>query len=317
MAGNEKNDERTGMTPSEKFFFDLNGFLVVRGVLSPDFINEANAAIDAHCNDIKERLDPELRNTKPGSPFAGEMDKGRRDLGGMLSWPEPDRKPFRELLSHPKLLPYLLDLCGQGYRMDHLPLLISQHKGSEGFKLHGGPVLSSGRFNPTLQYRCFNGELYNSLLAMSVQLSDHNEGDGGFCVVRGSHKMNFPPPEDFIHGAEAQEHLFQPVTKKGDVVFFSEATVHGAMPWKADHERRILLYRFAPSTAAYGRTYAPEWPQEMLQGLTPNQRAVLEPPYANRLDRPIVSAGAQVPSILSRPDAKKDFDKEVFGTTYF
>jgi hypothetical protein len=30
------------------------------------------------------------------------------------------------------------------YRMDHLPLIIGQHHGSEGFALHGGP-LSPGR----------------------------------------------------------------------------------------------------------------------------------------------------------------------------
>merc|ERR1740138_1306291 len=99
--------------------------------------------------------------------------------------------------------------------------------------------------------------------------------------------MNFPMPETFMHGEgeDAQEHFYQPVTKAGDVVFFSEATVHGALPWRADHERRVVLYRFAPATVAYGRSYSPTWPAEMLQGLTSLQRAVLEPPYADRLDR--------------------------------
>ena len=47
-----------------------------------------------------------------------------------------------------------------------------------------------------------------------------------------------------------REHVYQPVTKAGDVVFFSEATVHGAAPWTAEHQRRIALYRFAPSEIA-------------------------------------------------------------------
>ena len=38
------------------------------------------------------------------------------------------------------LLPYLVELCGPGYRMDHLPLVITSQKGSEGFHLHGGPL---------------------------------------------------------------------------------------------------------------------------------------------------------------------------------
>jgi len=306
------------MTPAERFFFDLNGFLVVRGVLTQEEVAAANAAVDAHSGDIRERLDQDLRNTKPNSALEGDALKGRRDLGGMLGWDPPHREPFRNLLAHPRLVPYLTDLCGAGYRLDHLPLLISQQRGSEGFKLHGGPLTSSGDFNPMLQYRCVNGKFYNSLLAMSVQLSDHNDGDGGFCVVRGSHKMNFTPPDAFVHGDDFREHLHQPVSRSGDVIFFSEATVHGALPWTAEHERRVALYRFAPCAAAYGRSYSPSWPTAMLDGMTARQLAVMEPPYAERLDRPLISADPEeAPKLCSRSAAKKQFDREVFGTEYF
>lgn len=33
--------------------------------------------------------------------------------------------------------------------------------------------------------------MYNPLLAVSVQLSDAKEGDGGYVVIRGSHKARF------------------------------------------------------------------------------------------------------------------------------
>lgn len=282
------------MSDEEKFFFDLNGFLHVRGALSKDLIDRMNEAITAHSSEIKEREDGDLRNTRSGSALSGDGHTGRRDLGGMLGWPKPHCQPFREVLAHPKLLPYLVELCGAGYRMD-------------------------GAFNPTLQYRCVNGQFYNSLLGMSVQLVDHGPGDGGFCVIRGSHKSNFPVPGDFLHGGgeEAKAHFYQPETRAGDVVFFSEATVHGAMAWTAEHERRIALYRFAPATVAYGRSYAPQWPQEMLEDLTPAQRAVLEPPYAGRLDRPVLRPGVEEPVVESRAAKKKKFDEEVFGTKYF
>ncbi|CAJ1418939.1 unnamed protein product [Effrenium voratum] len=307
------------MSQDEKFFFDLNGFLHVRGALSADEVRQMNEAIDAHSESIKERVDSGLRNTRSGTPLAGDGSTGRRDLGGMLGWPKPHCLPFRKLLSHPNLVPYLLELCGAGFRMDHLPLVITSKKGSEGFHLHGGPLTEDGQFNPTLQYRCVNGQFYNSLMGMSVQLVDHRKGDGGFCVIRGSHKLNFPVPNHFLHGSgpEAEAHFYQPETRAGDVIFFSEATVHGAMAWTAEHERRIALYRFAPATVAYGRSYTPQWPQEMLDDLTPTQRAVLEPPYAGRLDRPIVQPGSEEPEFQSRAAKKKKFDEEVFGTKYF
>jgi len=308
----------SGLSDAERFFFDLNGFITVKGLLSPAEVKACNNAIDVHAAEIRSREDETLRNTKEGTPLRGDGTTPRKELGCMLSWPEPHCTPFRHLLAHPRIVPYLNDLCGSGFRMDHLPLLIVQKKGGEGFHLHGGPLHDDGRFNPTLQYRCEKGEFYNSLLAMSVQLVDHNEGDGGFCVARGSHKMNFPMPDAFRHGQDFQEHLYQPTTKAGDVVFFSEATVHGALPWVGEHERRIVIYRFAPSTVAYSRSYAPQWPKQMYEGtLTPAQQAVMQPPYANRLDRPALEPGKEEPVVTSRAQPKKEFDKVVFGNDYF
>ena len=42
------------MSDEEKFFFDLNGFLHVRGALSKDLIDRMNQAITAHSSEIKE-----------------------------------------------------------------------------------------------------------------------------------------------------------------------------------------------------------------------------------------------------------------------
>ncbi len=128
-------------------------------------------------------------------------------------------------------------------------------------------------------------------------------------------------PDNVAHGLVEgfSEHLYQPVTRAGDVVVWSEATVHGATPWKADHQRRIALYRFSPANMGYGRGYL-EIDPDRLEGMTDAQRAVLQPPYATRLERPIVSIGdggdVQV-QIRQRSEAKKQFDLELFGTKYF
>jgi hypothetical protein len=37
-----------------------------------------------------------------------------------------------------------------------------------------------------------------SLLAASIQLTDVGPGDGGFCVLRGSHKANFRVVSSFV-----------------------------------------------------------------------------------------------------------------------
>ena len=85
-----------------KFMFDLNGYVVIRNVLSAQEIKEANEAIDAHA--FSERKEAALRNSKDNTPFSGDMTTGRFDMGGMLGFKKPHREIFRKFLAHPNLV---------------------------------------------------------------------------------------------------------------------------------------------------------------------------------------------------------------------
>jgi len=147
----------TGLTDHEKFLFDLNGYLVVRGALSADEISELNSATDAHSHEAISRDATALKNAKRAGCFGAKGS--RRDLGGMLNW---EQDGFRNLLAHPKLAPYCDALLGPGYRLDHQPMVLQQDAGSEGFSLHGGPLKGDHDLNPELQYRCVNGKPWNT-----------------------------------------------------------------------------------------------------------------------------------------------------------
>ena len=235
---------------------------------------------------------------------------------------------FRQMLCHPKLLPYYEALCGRGYRLDHSPFVLQQRSGAEGFVLHGGATGDDGRPDWELAYGCANGAIRCNLLAASLQLVDTASGDGGFVLLRGSHKASFPCPQVVKELKAGSEHGATPAMRAGDVLLFTEAATHGTLPWKRPDTRRVALYRFAPAASSYGRGYLREgdnevssgaaWPPEYRQGLTPAQAAVMEPAYHTRLDRVTPAAdgvGTQVPE--PRADFKKAFDHSVFKTTYF
>lgn len=313
----------TEMTESERYLFDLNGYLIIRNVLSPDEIAECHAAIDKHVNDAIPRSDTTLRNAIEGSPMYGSGPP-RLDLGGIFEWGEVESRVFKSVLAHPRLVPLFHGLLGKGYRLDHIPFVLMNNKGGEGFSLHGGTVdCSSGEYNSNLAYTCHNGSIKTNLLGCNVMLVDHNPGDGGFCVVPGSHKSNFKMPPGMVDGLTHSEYIVQPATKAGDVVLFSEGTVHGAMGWMSDTQRRCALYRFAPATMSYGRSYFQgdgsdntKWPTKFYDDLSDAQKAVLEPPYANRLDRPNIREDGSV-EITQRSERKRQHDQEVFKTKYF
>ena len=59
-----------------------------------------------------------------------------------------------------------------------------------------------------------------------------NPGDGGLCVIPGSHKANFTLPDAISRYEAAQDIVYHVPMKAGDLVIFNEATTHGTLPWK-------------------------------------------------------------------------------------
>jgi hypothetical protein len=109
----------------------------------------------------------------------------------------------------------------------------------------------------------------------------------------------------------------QPELYPGDVLLFSEAVLHGTLPWTAEHQRRTVIYRFAPAGTAYGRGYLPSWPENAYTGATDAQKAVLEPPYHPRMNRTYVDIHGKSQNARLRESFKVEFDEKVFGTRYF
>mmetsp|Transcript_23293 Transcript_23293/g.70763 ORF Transcript_23293/g.70763 Transcript_23293/m.70763 type:complete len:359 (+) Transcript_23293:29-1105(+) len=311
-----------GLTAAQKYMFDLNGFLVIRGAFDADLVARANGAIDHHADTLHERTG-QLRTSglygRESAQLAGDGTTGRFDMGGMLGWRAPHREPFRELLTHPAVAGALNELVGVGYRLDHSPLLIAQERGSEGHTLHGGAVTESGEPAWPLAYECRHGQMRNQLLTVCMQLSAAPEGAGGFCAVPGSHKSNFPVPPSLADLADEAlaSCVVQPALQPGDCLLFSEATLHGTLPWTAAHQRRTVIYRFAPAGSAYGRGYLPSWPESVLDGASEAQRAVLEPPYHPRMNRTSVDRRGEAVAARAREAWKVEFDERVFGTRYF
>jgi ectoine hydroxylase-related dioxygenase (phytanoyl-CoA dioxygenase family) len=264
------------VTDDEKYLFDLNGYIVVEDLLTPDEVSAANAAIDARADTI--RLRSREQKLSGGSP-ALEGTHGRGQLGGMLDWPEPDCLPFRSALAHPKLATYLNEILGKGFRVDHQMLLISMEKGAEGHTFHGS---SGPGFDPNQYYIFQNGRFHNGLTVAAVQLTDVNPGDGGLIVIPGSHKSNFPCPPDMRKYLAYQENIRQVTCKAGGVIIFTEAVTHGTLRWTSDEPRRTLLTRYTAGNMAYMPAFdTPEWADERLG-------KVMERPYHTRLNRPVV-----------------------------
>ncbi len=229
------------MNDKEKYLFDVQGYIVVENVLRADQLARLNRAID-------------------------EKQAAGEPLQDFLTWEEPE---FRNLIADAKIRPYLLEMLGEEYRLDHEYPIIHR-KGAPSLQLHGGGT----PYDPGQYYHAKNGKMFSGLTVVSYALTDIGPDDGGFCCIPGSHKANFHVPEEYVHYAEIGPTIHVP-QKAGDVLIFTEALTHGTFPWQGDHERRSLLYKYSPAVISWG-PYKRR--QELLDLLTEEQLRIVTMP---------------------------------------
>lgn len=175
------------MSDTEKFLLDLHGFLVV-----PDFLSAAE--VDALNESFDANWDRRIRGADNAKRHA--MDQ----FHGMLGWPQPHSQPFRDLLAHRKLVPYLNTLFGWGWRMDHSPFMLTGVAGfggdhGGGMAVHGGGQRGDhgGDARGAAFYRYANGVMRSGMIVCSFQLAGIEEGDGGFGCIPGSREHHQQP----------------------------------------------------------------------------------------------------------------------------
>lgn len=238
-----------GMTPEEKFLFDLEGYLIVRAVLGADEIAELTAI-------ARQKRAP-----------AGETPTAYRVFGAS-SW----GPPYQALIDHPRIVPYLIELVGPKFRLDH-DYAIFMTKGGMGPDLHSGAAID----NPDHSYTYRDGIIRSGLTVAMFCLTDASAGDGGFCCIPGSHKSNFLTslPADVRSYRRMPHYMRQPSVRAGDAIVFTEALVHGTAPWTAGHERLALLYKYSPGHSTWmGHSYE----LGRYTDLTAQQKRILAPP---------------------------------------
>lgn len=240
------------MNDHERYMFDLQGYLAVPGALSPEMIARLNSVLDEH--------------------IAAECptDMQTHRFENLLDW----SKEYRDLIDNPAITPYLANLLGDQFRLDHVYIdVIRSGKGPIGTNLHGG----GAPYSPTFYYRFHNGMMYNGLSVVAYNLKDVGPMDGGFGCVPGSHKSNFKFPEEWKAMDEPGPFVERVTGPAGTAILFTEALTHGTLPWNGADERRTIFFKYSPHSLSWSASYLD--PNDYAD-LTDSQRAILEGPNA-------------------------------------
>jgi hypothetical protein len=255
------------MDKFERYLFDVQGFLLLKGLLSAAEVTQFNQLLDGY----------DLWSNRGTGRFREVWENGPEytTVGPLHEWDEP----FRRLVADERIIGYLCDLISPTYRYDHGHVLLMR-SGASHLRLHGGGTpWDEGQY-----YTVRDGHIRNGLIAVSYALTDTPPEGGGFVAIPGSHKANFSLPDEYRAFADGGAPVVHVPVRAGDVIIFSEALTHGTAPWTADTERRAMLCRFCPGSIAIAgdeRKDADRISDEVQHDETRSEieRRVLRPPY--------------------------------------
>ena len=259
----------TGPTALDDFIFDLNGYLILRGVVQPDLLARINAAFDR------------LPDIETGEWVGNSQRRDyTRDTGYELHNCIEFDPSFEELIDHPGWISHVWHYCGEE-RSYVEGVFIDENIAS--IRRSGGhhPVHSGGFGVPVrCQYKYEHGQFRCGQVNIIVAYTDIGPEDGPTMVVPGSHKSNFHHPLAGDYGKgdrmDALPGAIPVLMRAGDVLLFVDAIMHGGSSrTRTDGERRITIFRYGPSWAT--TRYGYQVSDELFARLTPERRHVMRP----------------------------------------
>jgi ectoine hydroxylase-related dioxygenase (phytanoyl-CoA dioxygenase family) len=246
------------MTEEQKYLFDLQGFLVLKSVLTPERI--AGMHDDMKANGV---VNP-------------ENDPNQCRFHEFFGW----GTAWRELIDHPDVMPVLRTIIGDRFRLDHAYGMAARAGGKTGTSsMHH----EAGIFGHGCYYVTHGETMHNGLIVVSFALTDTPAGAGGFCCIPGSHRSLYTTPKRF-YSTSNNPIVKQIPVKAGDVIVFTEALTHGTMPWtEPEFERRAVLLKYCP----HYMQWAGSAMDCDIEGLSDQQRLILESPYVWQRESPV------------------------------
>ena len=262
------------VTDRDIYFFDLQGYLLLRGALSGDEIDALNRCVDA------------IGPMKPGR-WNGHIHGHTYGTKDGLNYQQiyEAGEPFEKLIDHPAWYEHMITFLGGEGTFDyhHGPMLIDENfvnlrDPGEAIGLHSGADECIKRN----QYRVLNGRFMVGQVNALIALNDIGPGDGAPMVIPCSHKQHFQHPDFTKHrmkpdGASGDhcDGAIEMHLKAGDVLLFADAICHGSARRVNPGQRRVCIYRYSHSFGCISQMYRPS--KALLDRLTPARRKIVWP----------------------------------------
>jgi len=257
------------------YFFDLQGYLIIREALSSIEVEELNSCLN--------QIPPLKTGETYQNVHAHDYNDGGQS-GLNLQQIYEAGQPFENLIDHSSWFEHMkLFVGGEGtFDYHHGPLFIDEN--FVNFREPGEAIgMHSGGYPPILrnQYRYHGDRFMCGQVNALIALTNIGHGDGGTTLIPGSHKSNFEHPD--IHQVKMRSEGFGEMIEgaievhlnAGDAIVFVDSICHGSAKRINKGVRKIIVYRYGPSWGNFRHGYRPS--EKLIQRLTPQRRSLVYP----------------------------------------
>lgn len=223
-----------GLTDTQKFLFDLQGYLLIENALRTDEIE----ALKTLAYELARQKHPEEWSwTAEGEP-AHRMRIHR---------PFEKDETYLGALTHPSYIDIITQITGGAPKLiDNDIDLVPHDKNQQGW--HRG-VEPYG-------YAVHNGVPFCTMVKIAVYLTDVGPGEGPTRIIPGSHKANFLPG-DLYGSLEDKPGSIELTVKAGTALIFSEALLHAGNVNMSSKTRVNFYINYGPSWVEPWEGYRP------------------------------------------------------------
>lgn len=248
------------LTPAQRYFYDVNGYVVLKGVFSPE---ECRRFIE-----LADRMDaddtcPYKHDGYPKTPVLTVLSR--------CAWYDPH---LLQTALDPRILPVIEEIVGGEVRLEEHQYIINYQDptDTDGPPLttnlrelgwHRGIAPSFGSFQADGHYYCLFTKAF-------IYLTDNGPGQGTW-VVPGSHRMEMPSKEWKEIVDETLVRQLQ--SRAGDVLILSETLIHAGPRYYGDAPRYSLVYGYTAPFMQTWQRYDP--PADLLARVAPHERELL------------------------------------------
>ncbi len=223
------------LTEEEKWYFDLQGYLILRQVIPSGTVDQLCGVID-HWFSMNPADVP-----KP-------VNVNKREYTSHIGNPQYGHVLFQELAQNEKIMRVVMGLMWNRPRLfvsavhHQVKRPIEEHGKKVFHKDHSGFEFPPEFSNPHNDYQAGSGKIYCNFVNASIALSDVPPGMG-FACVPGSHKSQIKCPASITYDNEfAPAETFE--MQAGDCIIFSPALIHDSLWWQAEHDRIAVINRY-------------------------------------------------------------------------